>query len=351
MSWRPGGMLGIDMGVARRWVSWSSTMSHMVCASSGRDAVCVTLVVVLVGVSFGCRPEPPPPAPSFRAAQVVGSPVEGTWERAAEQGLQRIGQELGAAVSSVRAAEDSPRRAELRRLGAKGTDLVFCVGAGFDSMLYTEAASYPDTAFVLLPGAGRAGNVVGVSFEVAGACYAGGVVAAALARKPVVAILHGGGGPWLEGAEDGFVAGFRSLRPDGTLVVANAPEGVRDLVAEGATVALYVTDRAEQQVLVEADSVGLKLVVTDPEALGQGPSTVLAAVAVDVPEAMVRVARDVREGTFRGRIYVFDVGSGVVSLVPGSLLESHPDPSLQAALDTALAEVTAGIVEIKQLGF
>ena len=88
----------------------------------------------------------------------------------------------------------------------------------------------------------------------------------------------------------------------------------------------------------------------DPDALAEDPDVVLAAIAVDIPEAMVRVARELVEGTAHRPVYAFDLGSGVVSLRLGPLLAQTPDPSLHEVLEKARAEVTAGIVELESWG-
>ena len=76
----------------------------------------------------------------------------------------------------------------------------------------------------------------------------------------------------------------------------------------------------------------------------------VAVVDVDVPEAMLRVAREVRDGAFVGKVYSFDLGSGVLDVtISGDLDPALLVPATQA-LEAARAEVTAGLVEIDRLG-
>jgi basic membrane protein A len=228
--------------------------------------------------------------------------------------------------------------------------LVFCVGPGFERMVYAEAGGFPDSRFVVLPGRARASNVAGIEFLPDGAGYVAGVVAAHLSDSMVVGVIRGSGGEWLEGLEQGFLSGYRSVRGRGDPVTVAPPEGPRELVARGVGVALYAADQVLPDVLAEAREVGLSFVTTDADLMEADPEVVAAAVHIDVPEAMVRVAREVRDGSFHGGSYVFDFGSGVLDV---RINPSHPaateDP-LQEALDVARSEVTAGIVEIEQLG-
>ena len=66
---------------------------------------------------------------------------------------------------------------------------------------------------------------------------------------------------------------------------------------------------------------------------------------------MLRVAREVRDRTFSGRVFAFDLGSGVLDVKLNPDLEAQPGGSdLREALERARSEITAGWVEIEELG-
>ena len=60
-------------------------------------------------------------------------------------------------------------RAALRAAGSAGSDLIFCLGGGFESMLYSEANAFPGSRFVVIPALAGAMNVAGVV-----SCWRGG---------------------------------------------------------------------------------------------------------------------------------------------------------------------------------
>jgi hypothetical protein len=91
-------------------------------------------------------------------------------------------------------------------------------------------------------------------------------------------------------------------------------------------------------------------VVTHPEFLDAASDTVVAAVDFDVAEAMLRVSREVRDHTFKGRVYAFDLGSGVLDVVINPALAPDLRPVAEEALEEARAEITAGLVEFDGLG-
>ena len=280
---------------------------------------------------------------------VTSATLSGRWERAAERGLGRIAVELDADIGRQRAEDGDTRRLVLAEMGRTRTDLVFCVGAGFEPVLYAEVAGYPEAHFVLLPGSVHGDNVASIRLLTDGVGYLGGAVASALAEDGRAGILRGPGGPWLEELEAGFANGVASRTRD-ALSIAEGVDGVWGLREEGVTVALYAADVADQRVLVAAHDAGLLLISADPGAMGRMPDTVAAAIDIDVAEAMVRVAREVADGTFTGRVYAFDVGSGVMDVVLSPDLAPGQADAAQSALDTARSEVTAGYVEIENLG-
>ena len=309
----------------------------------------MSLAVVAAAALVACgHPEPEPPKTQVRL--VTSATLSGRWERAAERGLGRIAVELDADIARLRAEDGDSRRLVLAELGEAGTDLVFCVGAGFEPVLYAEVAEYPDTRYVLLPGTAHGANVAGVRFLTDGVGYMAGAVAAALAGEGRAAILRGPGGPWLEELETGFGDGVRTHGGGDSPPLAEGADGAWQLLEQGVTVALYAADVADDEVLAAAHDAGLMLIAADPGAVGRMPDVVVAAVDIDVAEAMVRVAREVADGTFTSRVYAFDVGSGVMDVVLGRKLPPARDAEVRSALEVARSEVTAGYVEIENLG-
>ena len=315
-------------------------------------AVSVLLAVALLATA-SCGPGAPKSKTEATGLQVrllTSLPVSGRWERAAERGLGRIAADLGADVARNRAVDSTDQRALVVDQGRRGVHLVFCVGPGFEKNVFAEAPSYPETRFVLLPGRAHRENVAGVEFVTQGAAYVAGVVAASLGSSRTVGVLRGAGGGWLEEVERGFISGFLSTGWRRDAEVVSSPEGPWELASRGVEVALYATDRPENEVLAAAHDAGVLLVTIGVDLMEIEPDVVAVAIEVDVAEAMVRMAREVWDGTFAGGVYAFDLGSGVLDV---RLNHSLPDvnlPAVQEALEVAKSEVTAGIVELEELG-
>lgn len=266
--------------------------------------------------------------------------------------MERIRAELNADVVVQAAAGAQEQRRRLRALASQQRNLVFCMLPGLDYVVTEEAAAYPDSWFVAIGGKAPVGNVAAMSFQLEDAGYLAGVLAAAISDGEVAGVLGGGGGsPFFDRAEDGFRSGFEAKRRRARLLSADGVDGVDELRSEGVEVALYPAERADQSVLKRCRKAGLRLVVADPAAAKQFPHVVLATLVLDLPEAMVRVAQEAWAGTLEGKMYSFDLGSGVVDLRPTPGSQATTDPRVVAALTRARADVTAGIVEIEELGW
>jgi basic membrane lipoprotein Med (substrate-binding protein (PBP1-ABC) superfamily) len=313
-----------------------------------RYSALVILLVVAAAMTT-CRAEDPAVG-TFSVQLLSSRAASDRWERAAERGLVRIAAELDADVSQVQVEDPEDARALLDRQRGSGVDIVFGVGAGVQKLLHAEAPAYPKTVFVLLPGDLHADNVGGISFLPEEAGYIAGAVAGAISPNRRVGLLRGEGQPWLNQLEEGFLAGFRSRQPRSTVETAEGREGVASLSEAGVRIALYACDHAESEVLDAAREKGLLLVATDLAQMEAWPETVVAAIDVDVAEAMLRVAREVRDRTFSGRVYAFDLGSGVLDVAVSTAHGTSELAVAQGALDEARSEVTAGLVEFDELG-
>lgn len=310
----------------------------------------VSSVSIFMLLMTSCGRETQPPDTSFSVRVLAARTVSERWERAAEGGLARIAAELDADVAWVRSDEPEDERNMLTEQGRAEISLVFCIGGYSETTLYSVATAFPKTVFVMLPGRAQARNVAGITFLPEEVGYLAGAVAGALSPDGRLGLLRGDGRPWLELLEEGFVSGFKSRWSRAEVSVGEGPDGAWELSSAGVLLALYVADRADPEVLAAAHNAGVRLVTTDPEHLDAESDTVVAAVDFDVAEAMLRVSREVRDHTFQGRVFAFDLGSGVLDVVVNPALAQDTRAIAEGALGGARAEITAGLVEFDGLG-
>lgn len=288
-----------------------------------------------------------PPATRLRVSLFLSNDAGTEWVRH-EAGISRVlGETYGAAVVALRVYTATERRTHVEAAASQGADLVVCVGSGFERSIQTVAPRYPRTAFVIDRGEVVGPNVARMEFLLSGAAYLGGVAAAVLAGS-TVGVVDLGKGPGSDDIETGFEQGFRCLHPWGRIERVSGVEGITTLADSRVMIALCAAGEPHPGLLAFAEASGVQLVTVGQPVDSTLDDAVIAAIVVDVAEAISRIAADVVDDTFIGRVYAFDLGSGVVDL------RLHPSVSenidLEEALDQGRAAVNAGMVEIEALG-
>jgi basic membrane lipoprotein Med (substrate-binding protein (PBP1-ABC) superfamily) len=314
------------------------------------EVTAVVGLVALVLLVAGCGPRGEVPGGSFKVTAISSESVAERRQQAARLGLERIAREFDADVTWLPVQSVTEGRRRLVAQGREPVDLVFGFGSYFEQIVSTEAAAYPETVFVVVPGRSKASNVGSIVFVPEEVGYVAGATAAAVTTSRKIGVVRGGGQPWLEPLEDGFATGFGARRRRSVVEVREGPAGVLELSSEGVEVALYATDRAQPEVLAAARKCGLLLVVTEPLLMASAPDVAFASIRLDVQEAMVRVAREALDGAFAGRIFTFDLGSGVLDVEINDASPVELRSRAREALEEARAEVTAGLVEFDEFG-
>jgi basic membrane lipoprotein Med (substrate-binding protein (PBP1-ABC) superfamily) len=313
-------------------------------------AVFFALAPFLVLITACAAPSEERGPAELTVAVVASEMAPSHLRRAARGGLQRIAADLDAQTVWVETRSSAEGRESLAEQARRGTDLIFLVDRSFEQWAMTEAAGYPDSLFVILPGASREANVGSIRFVAEEAGFVAGATAAVLTESRRTAIIRGSGRLWLNAIEDGWVAGFSSRRRRAQVEVISSADEVTALAADGLEIALYATDAVEDEVLQAAAASGVQLVVTQTAFMSKAGRAAVAAVHIDVPEAMIRVAREVRDGAPADRVFTFDFGSGVLAIELSDSLEATELERARVAMDEAQAEVTAGLVEFDEFG-
>jgi basic membrane protein A len=325
-------------------------VAMLLLSRAGRVIWVLFAAAVLLLAAGGCRGRSAGAPPEALQVRVLAAEPGSPTVRAASKGLEQVAAELRAGTGLVLRSSDRERREALRELSADRVDLMFCIGSSLEAAVYTESRTYPDVRYVLVPGSPQGTNVAGMRFQLQEPAFLGGVLAGLLSQGGHVGAIQGENEPLLDQVGDAFLAGARSEDPGTELIRTEGPEGPWVLAAQGVRVALYTAQVADRAVMAAAHDAGVQLILTDPEAMAELPDVVLAAITVDLPEAMLRVAREVRDGTFRARLYTFDIGSGVVDLELSPGFDRSVAPAITEVLDAKRAEIDAGWFEIEQLG-
>jgi basic membrane lipoprotein Med (substrate-binding protein (PBP1-ABC) superfamily) len=284
----------------------------------------------------------------LRVHVIVAGDADQNWIRT-QGAIERVLRETyGAVTTSIRVHTAREKRSALEAAGRHGLECVVCIGAGFERPIQSVASRFPRTAFVMDHGEIIEPNVARVEFLLSGAAYLGGVTAAVMGGAKVGIIDPGSGPPETRDIEAGFEQGFKCRYPWGQVEVAPGVGDIEKFPDAGVRIALWAAGTPNSGLLAVAEAAGVSLVIVGDPGDDVSNGLIIASIVADVPEAIRRIVADVVDDTFVGRIYAFDLGSGVVDLRLGPVVMGNQE--LGEALDEARDAVNAGLVEIEGMG-
>lgn len=306
-----------------------------------------------VACSTGERARTGDPSDRFRVALLTPGPIsDQSWNAGAHEGLMRIRDSLGAEVSHIQTTAPAEFEENFRLYGAQGYDLVFGHGFEFQDAAVRVGAEFPGTVYVTTSGNRSAPNVAGVVFGFEDASYLAGVIAAGLTRSGTIGIIGGTELPPVKSSFDAFEAGARAERSDVRLLRAyignwndvNAgKEQALAQISRGADVIFQNADAAGRGIFTAAAEAGNVLVFgSNSNQNSIAPDVIIGSVVIDLPRAFHAIAREVRDGTFEGRVISFGTRDSVVTLVMNEKLGSRVPASTRQRVDSLGEAMTRG---------
>ena len=288
----------------------------------------VVLAVAACGGETGGRVDT---SSTFRVALLTPGPIsDRSWNGGAYEGLLRIRDSLGASVSHIQTRTPAEFEENFRQYGAQGYDLVFGHGFEFQDAALRVAPSFPGTVFVTTSGNTVRDNVAGMVFNMEDASYLAGIIAAHLSKRGIVASIGGTEFPPVKSSFDAFEAGVRATNDSARVLTAYL--GTWDDASAGKEQAIALMNRGADVIFQNADAAGLGVFSAARERGGVyvfgtnsnqndvAPSVVIASAVIDLPHALLSVAREVRDGRFTGRVIRLGGAEEVVSLVMNPVL-------------------------------
>ena len=294
-----------------------------------------------------------PHSSKFRVGLITpGSIADAAWNSGAYQGLMRIRDSLGLAVSHVEARTPAEQTEALRTYAAQGYQLVFAHGFEFQDPAERVSREYPQTVFIVTSGRRARGNVSPLIFRLEEASYLAGMVAGGLTRTNVLGFIGGIKLPPIEAAYNGWVNGARAVNPkvrsrqiylNSFDDAAAGREAALALIAAGADMFHHNADAAALGVFQAVkEHPGVYVFGANADQSKLAPGHVPGSAVIDLPRAFVLVASEVRSGRFRPHVEAFGLKSGVIRYVSDPKLDSLIPSSLKARVQTAADSIAAG---------
>jgi basic membrane lipoprotein Med (substrate-binding protein (PBP1-ABC) superfamily) len=317
------------------------------------------LLAVATVACSGANPAQSAGGADFKVALVTTGPVSDQgWNAGAYRGLLTIRDSLGARISNVQTRTPAEIEENFRQYGAQGYNLVFGHGFEYQDPEERVAPSFPRTVYVATSATRTGPNVAGIQFSFSDGAYLAGIVAGGTTKSNVLGAIGGTQLPPVVAAFKAFEDGARSVNPKITVLtsyVGNwddasaAKEQALAQISRGADVIFQDADAAGLGVFQAArGSKGVYVIGSNSDQNSVAPEVTLGSVVIDLPRAMMIVARDVKNGTFKPKVYQLGEQLGVVRWVANPTLANAIDPATRAKVDSARSEIDAGKKVIAQ---
>lgn len=322
-------------------------------------ASCLCLVGVVL-VSACTRSDRAPDA--FRVALLTPGPIsDAGWNAGAYEGLQRIRDSLAAEVSHVETKTPAEFEEAFRDYARRGYRLVFGHGFEFQDAAARVGADYPNTVFITTSGATVRPNVSPMVFELEQATYLAGMLAGGVSRTGRVGFVGGIRMPPVEGTYLGFAGGARAVRADVEALqayignfedVAAAKENAVAQIRRGADVLIHNADAASFGVFQAVrEAPGTLAIGANRDQNAVAPDVIVASAILDVPHALLVMARTVKDGRFQPGVRFFGIRDGVVDLVYNPALQDRVPPALRGRIAAARDSIIAGTLRVPRIEF
>jgi basic membrane lipoprotein Med (substrate-binding protein (PBP1-ABC) superfamily) len=203
--------------------------------------------------------------------------------------------------------------------------------------------------------------VAPIVFELEQATYVLGFVGASISKTGKLGAVGGIEIPSVASTFLAFEAGAKAARPDVEVSISYvgswedvtaAREATLALIAWGADVLIHNADAAGRgvfQAVQEAD--GALAFGTNKNQNQLAPDHVLASATLDIPTALLLVAREVQQGEFVQRSIRFGLRGRVVAVEWNDALADRVPDSVRARAEGLVRRIEAGELEVPRAGF
>ncbi|MBS4021561.1 MAG: BMP family ABC transporter substrate-binding protein [Dethiobacter sp.] len=299
----------------------------------------ITLVISACGRKSEVKQpteQPKEEAPKLRMVMVTNQAGvgDGGFNDMAWAGFKLAEKELGAVIHVIEPGEQANFTPSLAAAAEQGYDMVVAVGFLLVDSLKEIADLYPDTNFVIIDGMIEKPNVASVLFKENEAAYLAGIVAAKMTKTNIIGFIGGMETPPVLRFESGWKAGIMTVNPDIRINFAfvgafnnpgKAKEQALALYDSGADVILEVGGLSGLGVIEAAKDAKKWFVACDMDKSALGEGAQLTAAMKRIDNAVLEMAKNVQNGTFKAGIYNLGLKENAVGLPENTAKIAGPE--------------------------
>jgi basic membrane lipoprotein Med (substrate-binding protein (PBP1-ABC) superfamily) len=303
---------------------------------------------------------------TLRVALLTSGPVsDAGWYAGAYEGLQLIGDSLGAEVSHQQTATPAEYDEALLAYASSGYDLIFAHGNEYQDAAIRAGEQFPEVTIVVSAGGRVADNVAPLIFRLEEGSYLAGMVAAAMSESGIVGMVGGVAVPPAQGTFRAFEAGARVVDPD--IQVLEAFTGDWNDVAAAKEAAVAQLNRGADVIIHNLDAASFAVFQAVREEVAGGrrawaigmnsdqndvaPDVILGSAVIRIADAFLTTARLWQEGEVGGAPIYASASQDVIDFVVNpALVDVVPADVIQRVREARDA-IRAGTLDVPRVPF
>ena len=241
----------------------------------------------------------------------------------------------------------------MRDLAGQGCTLVFWATAPSTMTPPKKvSADFPKTTFVILNAKSSGPNLIPIQFSAGQATYLAGMVAAGMSKSGKLGLVGGDEIPVIKEAFAAFEKGAKALKPSVTVSttftgngtdIAKGKQQAQALLDNGADVLMHNANAAGSGVFQAVmGKEGAMVIGANSDQSDQATPKNLGSFILDVPAAMLGVAKAVKDGKTDGKPFQAGLKDKAVSFKYNDKFAGKIPDELKAKVAKAEAEMAAG---------
>jgi len=321
-------------------------------------AAAAALVVGCNGSSNETGSTPTPTANSgadFKVALLTPGPVsDAGWCAMAYDGLQQIKTQMGATVNNQEAKGTQISDA-MRTYAQQGYNLVIGHGYEYNEPEIKVAGDFPKTVFVSSSGGSTAANAGAFRFYLEQGFYLAGEMAGKMTKTGKIAMIGGESVPSIESTFKAFIAGAKAANPKVEVIKiycgsfddpAKAKLSTLQAINQGADFVIHQANAAAQGVFDACKEKGVYAFGSNADQNANQSGAVIGSAVIIAGPAFLDLAKQVKEGTYKGSIQLMGMDKGTIGFVINPAMQSKVPADVQKMLVDDAAKIKSGALVV-----
>jgi len=291
----------------------------------------------------------------LRVAMVMpGLITDMSWNTGAYRAMKKVAEETGVEYSYQQQVADADVERALRDYAQKGYDLILAESFNYGDAALKVAKEFPNTMFATATHFKTAKNVAFYDWPAHHGGFLAGMLAASMTKSDKIGFVGGYEVPDIIRIAEGYKLGAKRVDPNVQVRVLYT--GSWEDSVKGTECAKTLLDWGADVMAQGADGPGVGAMKAAAErgawAIGYvadqnhiAPDKVLTSIVLDKETAYKTMIRDVRNGDFKGKGYLFNMLQGGVEMAP----YTNVPESVIKRLRQAEKDIRAGKLEVPNI--